>query len=143
MNRRRFHIPIVLACLAALLACVAAAAAAARPAKGMSANVAVGRPLLGIAADGRTSVLVPVRYPIELKGRFAELRVALIGARGQAIRSWILRERLSGGRQRSPDRRRAFSFVHGVRLSPDQSRLVRQGVTVRAEVVGTLDADGD
>ncbi|HET9198884.1 MAG TPA: SGNH/GDSL hydrolase family protein [Solirubrobacterales bacterium] len=134
------QIPFLLACLALL----AAAPASAKPARALPpAKVAVGHPVVGTAADGLASILVPVRYPIELKGRVAELRVALIGARGGTIRSWVLHERLNGGEERLPDRRRRFGFVHRVGLDGDLSRQLRQGASVRVVASGRLDVEGD
>lgn len=138
----RLHIPLLFACVA-LLALAAAAPAGARPARGMSANVAVGNPVLGTSGGGIASILVPVRYPVELKGRLAELRVALIGPRGRTIRSWVLHERLSGGRARYPDRRRAFTFVHRIGLTQDMTDQLRWGASVRVAAIGRLDLDED
>jgi lysophospholipase L1-like esterase len=137
---RRTLIPFLLACLALL----AAAPAGAKPAKRLpAAKVAVGHPVLGTSANGLDSILVPVHYPIELKGRLAELRVALIGARGRTIRSWVLHERLNGGKERLPDRRRRFTFVHRVGLSASLRRRLRDGATVRVVGSGKLDVDED
>jgi hypothetical protein len=144
MTRRRPIIPLVLAGLMALMALTAAAPAGAMPAKVASpAKVAVGHPTIGTSADGLASILVPVHYPIELKGRLAELRVALIGARGKTLRSWLLHERLSGGKARLPDRRRRFTFVHRVGLDASLSRRLRQGAMVRVVGSGKLDVDED
>lgn len=144
MTRPRLHIHFLLAGLTALLALALAAPAGARPAKAMPpAKVAVGHPVLGAAASGGGAILVPVRYPIALKGRLAELRVALIGARGKTVHSWVLHERLNGGEERVPDRRRRFAFVHRVGLTPDLSRLVRRGAKVRVLASGRLDVEGD
>jgi lysophospholipase L1-like esterase len=139
---RRLHIPLLFACIA-LLALAAAAPAGARPARGMSANVAIGNPVLGTSADGLTSILVPVRYPIELKGRLGELRVSLIGAGGRTVRSWVLHERLSGGRKRLPDRRSGFTFVHRIGLNSALTRRLRRGASVRVAAIGRLDLDED
>lgn len=141
---RRLHIPFLLACVAGLLALAAAAPAGAQPGKGLPpAKVSIGHPVLGAAASGGGAILVPVRYPIALKGRLAELRVALIGARGRTVHSWVLHERLNGGEERAPDRRRRFTFVHRVGLTPDLSRLVREGARVRVLASGRLDVEGD
>jgi len=143
MNRRRLHIPTLFAC-AALLALAAATPADAGPAKARPpAKVAVGQPVLGAAASGGGAILVPVRYPIALKDRVAELRVALIGARGETLHSWVLHERLNAGGERAPDQRRRFAFVHRVGLSPDLNRLVRHGARVRVLASGRLDVEGD
>jgi hypothetical protein len=141
---RRLTTQFTLAGLMALLALAVAAPAGAKPAEAASqAKVAVGHPVIGTSANGLASILVPVQYPIELKGRLAELRVALIGARGKTIRSWVLHERLSGGRERLPDRRRRFTFVHRLGLDAGLSRRLRQGATVRVVGSGRLDVDED
>jgi hypothetical protein len=140
MRPRPLYIPFLLACLAL----AAAPPVGAKPAKRMPpAKVAVGRPVVGAAASGLASILVPVRYPAELKGRLAELRVALIGARGGTIHSWVLHERLNGGKERLPDRRRRFTFVHRIGLGDDLSRQLRQGASVRVIGSGRLDIEGD
>lgn len=139
---RRLHIPVLLACLAAVLA-LAAAPAAARPASGLSARVDVDAPVVGTSANGLASILVPVRYPIELKGRLVELRVALVGSGGGTIRSWTLHERLNGGRARYPDRRLRFAFVHRVGLNAELTRRLEQGASVRVLAGGRVDLDGD
>ncbi|HVD41499.1 MAG TPA: SGNH/GDSL hydrolase family protein [Solirubrobacterales bacterium] len=124
---------------------VLAACASARPVKDPKPQpkVAVGNPVVGTSANGLDSILVPVHYPIQLKGRLAELRVALIGARGKTIRSWVLHERLNGGQKRLPDRRRRFTFVHRVGLDTELSRQLRQGASVRVLASGRLDIEGD
>jgi len=140
MTRPLLYVPFLVACLALSVA----PPASARPAKVVpAAKVAVDRPVVGVSANGLDSILVPVRYPIELNGRLAELRVALIGARGKTLRSWVLHERLNGGKQRLPDRRRRFTFVHRVGLNADLSRQLRQGATVRVVGSGRLDIEGD
>jgi lysophospholipase L1-like esterase len=139
------HTRFAFASLLGLLALVAAAPASARPAPSAAppAKVAVGHPAIGTSANGLASILVPVHYPIELKGRLAELRVALIGARGRTIRSWVLHERLNGGKERLPDRRRRFTFVHRVGLNADLSRQLRQGAMVRVVGSGKVDVNED
>jgi lysophospholipase L1-like esterase len=140
MTRRRPHILFLLACSALLVA----APADAKPAKRLPApKVAVGHPVVGTSANGLDPILVPVHYPIELKGRIATLRVALIGARGKAIRSWVLHERLNGGKERLPDRRRRFTFVHRIGLNAELSRQLRRGASVRVLASGRLDIEGD
>lgn len=143
MTRRLPQTPILFACLAAVLA-LAATLAGARPAKAMPpAKVAVGHPVLGTSPNGLDSILVPVHYPIELTGRVGELRVALLGARGKTIRSWVLHERLNAGKERLPERRRRFTFVHRVGLSASLSRRLREGGMVRVLGSGRLDIEGD
>lgn len=71
------------------------------------------------------------------------LALALLGARGKTMRSWVLHERLNGGKERLPDRRRRFTFVHRVGLNASLSRRLRQGATVRVVGSGKLDVDED
>ncbi len=131
-----------LAVLAALLV-LGAATASARPAPvEPPAQVEIGGPAIGVSDTGLASVLVPVRYPIQLAGRVAELRVTLLGPRGKT-RALVLHERLNSGRIRWPDRRRGFTFVHRVGLSPPLSRRVREGASVRVLASGRLDLDDD
>jgi lysophospholipase L1-like esterase len=124
------------------LALAGPAAAKPAPVKPL-AEVRVGRPAVGIAPQGLAAILVPVRYPIQLAGRVVETRVALLGRGGKEDRSWVLHERLSPGRIRSPERRRGFTFVHRVGLDAKLSRLLRGGARVRVAAGGRLDLDGD
>lgn len=107
------------------------------------AEVKVGRAAVGVAPQGLAAILAPVRYPIQLAGRIAETRVALLGPGGKPVRSWVLHERLHSGRVRSPERRRGFTFVHRVGLDAKLSRLLRGGARVRVAAGGQLDLDGD
>ena len=108
------------------------------------AKVAVGQPTIGTSADGLTSILVPVRYPIELKGRVAELRVALIGARGKTIRSWVLHERLER-RQAAPPRPAPKLHLRppGRTRTRASAAGLRQGAMVRVVGSGEVDVDED
>jgi lysophospholipase L1-like esterase len=144
MTRSR-HTRFAFACLLGLLTLAVAAPANARPAKHLApaAKVAVGQAAIGTSADGLASILVPVHYPIELSGRVGELRVALIGARGETIHSWVLHERLSAGKAQLPDRRRSFTFVHRVGLDADLSRRLRESASVRIVGSGKVDVDED
>jgi lysophospholipase L1-like esterase len=108
-----------------------------------SAKVAVGQPVIGTSAGSLASILVPIRYPIELTGRIAETRVALIGRRGKPLRSWVLHERLSNGGGELPERRRRFTFVHRIGLNAALSRQLRRGAKVRVVASGRLDIEED
>lgn len=127
----------------AVFAVVGAGTAAAKPEKRAAAEIVVGHAAVGTSANGLGSILIPVDYPIELSGRLIELRVALIGAHGKPIHSWVLHERLNGGVLRLPDRRRRFGFTHRVGLDAGLSRQLREGARVRALATGELDLDGD
>jgi lysophospholipase L1-like esterase len=124
------------------LALAGPAAAKPAPVKPL-AEVSIGRPAVGVAPQGLAAILVPVRYPIQLAGRVVETRVALLGPGGKAVRFWVLHERLSPGRIRSPERRRGFAFVHRVGLDAKLSRQLRGGARVRVVAGGRLDLDGD
>lgn len=89
----------------------------------------VGRVRMTAPVDGRASLLVPVRYPIELLGQPVELRLTLRRpARGGAIRGWRLRARASSGVLRRPERRESFTFVHRVALGAELTRQLMLGV---------------
>jgi lysophospholipase L1-like esterase len=128
---------LVLACLLSL---PPASAAAADPLK-----VEVGKVRLASPALGRTALLVPVRYPIQLLGQRVELRVSLRGPRGGTLHTWTVRGRASGGALRLPEQRAGFTFVHGVRLSPDLTAMVRasRGFQVEVDAHEALDINRD
>jgi len=129
---------------AALFAPALAAPAVARPVPVKPpAQIEVGRPAIGDPGNGLASLLVPVRYPIQLAGRLVETRVTVLARGGKRIRTLILHERLSGGRIRRPDRRRGFTFVHRVGLDAELSRRVRAGAAVEVVARGRLDANED
>lgn len=112
-------------------------------ADGAPAKVSIDKVRLGKPSGGRATLLVPVRYPIQLAGRSVRvnLRVEL---RGGVVRGFRLRTRASAGTARSPDRRRHFTFVHAVRLSRPLTRLARQRPP-RVSVLAwaRVDADGN
>ena len=111
-----------LACLVALQ--LAPSAAGAEPAK-----VEVGRVRMSEPIDGRGSLLIPVRYPIQLVGQPVELRVTLRRpGRGGALRGWRLHTRTNGGELRLPERRRRFTFVHRIALAPRLTRQLQLGL---------------
>ncbi len=128
-----------LACLVGLLAAAPALGAAPRLTK--PAKVAIGKVRLARAADGRSALLVPIRYPIQLNGHRVRLRASLLG--GGPAASWEPIVRLSAGPLRLPERRRSFTFVQRLTLSPAQARRVRQGARVKVMASGLLDANRD
>jgi lysophospholipase L1-like esterase len=86
-----------------------------RPApKAVAAKAKIGRVALGSTVDGRLSALVAIRYPIQLSGQLSQVTVALRDADGNMVQRWDLRDRLSSGHLRRPERRRSFVFVHRV-----------------------------
>jgi lysophospholipase L1-like esterase len=127
-----------------VLLLVPVAAATAKPVRLSSpAQVQVGAARVGTSADGLPSILIPVRYPIQLAGQLVETRVSLLGADGAGLHAWVLHERLSGGRVRRAERRRAFTFVHRLGLRPGQFRQLGERLRVRVVAVGRLDLDRD
>jgi lysophospholipase L1-like esterase len=114
---------LALACLIGLV--LAPSAGAAEP------KVEVGRVGLATPTDGRGSLLVPVRYPIQLVGQRLELRVSLRRPGRGTIDSWISRTHANGGPLRAPERRRSFSFVHRIDLSRRTTRRIRHGLRPR------------
>ncbi|HEX2266215.1 MAG TPA: SGNH/GDSL hydrolase family protein, partial [Solirubrobacterales bacterium] len=84
-----------------------------------------------------------VRYPIQMGGRMAELRLGLLDGKGRAIRTWRLHERLSSGPARRPDRRRHFTFVHRLGLGSKLSPRLEEGLRLRVLARGDVDLDGD
>jgi len=141
VTRSRTVLAVLLGALLALLA-TAPAGAKPVPVKPL-AKVEIGRAAVGTAPNGLAAILVPVRYPIQLAGRVVEVRVALLRPGGKAIRSWVLHERLNGGRIRWPDRRRGFTFVHRLGLNAALTRRVRRQPRIRVTAIGRLDLDED
>jgi lysophospholipase L1-like esterase len=139
MTRSRRILPLVLVLLFAT-----ATSASARPVRlEPPAQAQIGAARLGTSATGQASVLVPVRYPIQLAGQLVETRIALVRPGGGVLRSWVLHERLSSGRVRRPERRRAFTFVHRLDLQPVLAQQLGEGVVVRTVAGARLDVNGD
>jgi len=116
---------LALVCLIALLSAPAAAGAEEEAA----AAVEVGRVRMAAPVGGRSSLLVPVRYPIELLGQPIELRLIVRRpGRGGAIGGWRLRTHANGGDLRLPEQRSSFTFVHRVALGPELTRQLALGV---------------
>jgi hypothetical protein len=119
--RRRSALPV--ACCLALLALAGLA-----PAANAAAQVEVGKARLTMPARGPATLLVPVRYPIQLSGRLLELSVSLHQPGRGPLRTWVLHERANSGALRLPERRRAFTFVHRIGLGGKPTRLVRMAL---------------
>jgi hypothetical protein len=132
-------LPVLLAIFALLV--IASTSAAAAPQK-----VEIGKARLATPSNGRAALLVPVHYPIHMLGRRGELRLALHGAGHKSkIRHWKTRPLLSGGPRRSPERRRGFTFVHRIDLSPAVAGKLQHSdrVQVRLQARAVLDIEGD
>jgi len=132
----------ILVLVLSALAGAASAAAQGAP-SGRPAEVRVGRVGTGTDSNGTTFLLVPVRYPIQYAGRVVEWRVRLLAADGSTVRIWTLHERLGSGRVRRPDRRRRFTFVHRLALTPGLAARLGRGLSVRVFAGGPLDVNGD
>jgi lysophospholipase L1-like esterase len=140
---RRGRLALALAALA-VTALVLAPSAGARPHPKPPAKVQIGRVTLSAPTQaGGAALLVPVRYPIQFSGRLMPLTVELRQASGRVVRSWVLHERIGAGLLRVGDRRRRFTFVHRVGLTPALAREVRGGLRVRVEAGGDLDVNED
>ncbi len=132
--------------LAALALLAVAPAAGARPARHPKppAKVEVGHVTLSApAAQGGAALLVPVHYPIQFSGRVVPLGVKLSEPGGRVVKSLLLHERVGAGLVRAGDRRRRFTFIHRVGLTPAQAREVRDGLEVRVRAGGDLDVNED
>lgn len=139
MTRTRRILPLVLVLLLAT-----AASASARPVRlEPPARVQIGMARLGTSATGQASILVPVRYPIQLAGQLVETRIALVQPGVGMLDSWVLHERLSSGRVRRPERRHAFTFVHRLDLQPALAQQLGEDVLVRTVAAARLDVNGD
>lgn len=93
-----------------------------------STRVEVGQARLTMPAGGPATLLVPVRYPIQLSGRLLELSVSLQLPGAANSPTWVLHERANSGALRLPERRRAFSFVHRIGLSAKPTNGVRESL---------------
>jgi GDSL-like lipase/acylhydrolase family protein len=136
-----FKIRLALAAAALLVLAVPAQAGAA-PTLAGAPSVAIGGAAIG-TSGGQTSLLVPVRYPIELAGRVVKTRVALLDSSRRTVRSWTLRRRLGSGSARLPERRRSFTFVHQIQLGQKLVRAHRGRWLLRVTARGVLDIEGD
>lgn len=92
---------------------------------------------------GGAALLVPVHYPIQYSGRVMPLRLKLSEPGGRLVRSLVLHERVGAGLVRIGDRRRRFTFVHRVGLTPALAREVRGGLEVAVRAGGALDVNED
>jgi lysophospholipase L1-like esterase len=141
--RGRAGFVLALTALAPLAAAPAAGAQTARhprpPAEVQIGHVTLSAPTLA----GGAALLVPVHYPIQLSGRVVPLSVKLSEAGGRVVESLLLHERIGAGLVRIGDRRRRFTFVHRVGLSPAQTREVRGGLEVQVRAGGALDVNED
>jgi lysophospholipase L1-like esterase len=124
---RKIVVVALLGVLAVLIAPAATAGAAPHKHKGPihpPAKVRVGRVELARAAGGRLAILVAVRYPIQAAGRQMMVGAVIKTKQGTASPGAAAFYRLSAGAPRRPDRRRAFTFVHELKLKPRVARAL-------------------
>lgn len=135
---------ILLPLLTAVLAVALAGPAGAKPLSlKPPAKVRIGKVGLGTTGNGLRSILVPVHYPIQMGGRVAKLQIGLLEADGDVIHGRRLRARLNSGRERRPEKRRRFTFVHRIDLGPMLSRRLAGGLRLRVLARGDVDIEGD
>jgi hypothetical protein len=105
--------------------------------------VRVGKVALTPAAHGRSTLLVPVSYPIAFAGRPIELvlRVFPRGETKPIVR--VLHARASAGVPRVPERRRSFTFVHAALLSKALTHDLGDGGRAVVKDTGSLDVNRD
>ncbi len=139
---RSIAVLALLGALAVALAAAPAAGAARHPRKRPippPAKTRIGRVALARTPSGRPALLVAVRYPIQAAGRLASVSVAIQGGPSGDVAF----HRLSAGAPRRPERRRAFTFVHELRLAPPLAReLSRRGSEGRGATVVVSTRDG-
>jgi lysophospholipase L1-like esterase len=139
---------ISIAVLAALAMLPAPAGAAAtngghvrEPVKVEIEGVRLARP-----ANGPESLLVGVRYPIQMDGHRASLRVKMRLPGEGIVHSWGYSPLLSAGPRREPDRRHAFDFVQRIdidRALAAQIAAANGPPKVEVSVHSVLDANDD
>jgi len=108
-----------------------------------STQVRIGHVSLGRTADGQSSVLVPVTYPIQLVGHVEPLTLTLRNRAGERVFHRGFRVRLSAGGLRRPERRRHFTFVHRVDLAGHAPVRLQPGLRATVRAGGRLDANAD
>jgi hypothetical protein len=152
---RRIVVVAMLGALATLLLVASASAAATspthKPVKILHppARVKVGRVELTRTTEGRPTLLVAVRYPIQAAGRAMRLVARFRAKPGTVPLAQAIARRLSAGPPRRPERRRTFTFVYEIDLKrPIRAALAKawtEGATptVTIEAQGGIDIDGD
>ena len=137
MNRSRN----VLSLIAIVLFLVVAASAEARPVSiKPPAAVEIGQVRAASAPAGRSSLLIPIHYPIELSGRVVMTRVRIFEPGHGTLGTWVLHDRLSSGRRHRPEKRRGFTFVHRLDLRGSLPGDLR--VRVLAPALADINGDG-
>lgn len=126
-----------------LVLVIAAALASGAGAKTAFTDVSIGKVALAPLPNGRSALLVRVTYPIALLGRRVGIEVFVDGPGGVPERLFGRQVALSGGLQRTPERRGRFRFVHEVVLDAAQTKIARQAGMVGVKADGSLDVDHD
>jgi len=106
-------------------------------------TIEIGRVSTATTSGGRVSLLIPIRYGIQLTGRSVRTRVWLVDDNRGIDRRWDLHDRLDSGRLGSPERRRSFVFVHRVDLSKALAERLGKKAWVRVVSPNWLDVEGD
>ncbi len=103
----------------------------------------MGRVTLTPPREGRSSILLEVRYPIALVGHRLDLGVRMF-PRSDApmLKSWNLHPLANGGLPAAPEPRSHFKYVHRIPLGPALTRAAR-GAMLHVEARAALDANGD
>ncbi len=135
MTRRRFVLILALSSLLTL--------GSSTPAQAAPGYAGIGRVVVS-SSEGSTSVLVSVRYGIQLAGRRVETLVRLFDPGHGTVGSWVLRDRLHSGPRQIPERRQLFTFVHRLDLGDSAASRLRDGLAARvlARAVVDVGADG-
>lgn len=106
-------------------------------------DVSIGKVALAPLPNGRSALLVRVAYPISLLGRRVGLEAFVDSPAGAPQRLLGRQVALSGGLQRTPERRGRFRFVHQVVLDAAQTRIAREAGMVGVRADGSLDVNHD
>jgi hypothetical protein len=133
----RRAVSVFVLALAALFALVLAPAAGAAPTK---AEVDVGKVRLVEPPQG-PALLAPVSYPIRFAGRTVVLELAVEPEQEHFI-SRTFRTRANAGRLHAPERRKRFTFVHRVPISPEQAMRIHDGFSIVIAARASYSAGG-
>ncbi|MBK5231955.1 MAG: hypothetical protein JJE13_03090 [Thermoleophilia bacterium] len=112
--------PITLAALAGLAFVIGASPAIAAK----SDSSTVGLPRLAQPINGKSALLVPARYPLDMSGRKVTGSIRFVFPGGRKLtRKWVARPH--GGTLRLGDRRTFFNFTHSFPIGSGLTRLLQ------------------